>query len=94
MSSSSSVLLLFLALLSVATSNGSTNGIYRTLRVFRNETAVLPCHQLVDVSFLQVWAAPDGQNIIGPNDNNVKYSVDPTDGSLRVYVSCVLKNVF
>ena len=78
---------LFLLALVVVSSSAADSRVYRTLRVFRNETAVRPCHELVNVSFLQVWAAPDGQTIIGPNDNNGKYSVDLTDGSLRVYVS-------
>lgn len=84
---SSALFLLMLTLMSVAADSNGGCTVYRTLRVFRNETAVLPCHELVNVSFLQVWAAPDGQNIIGPNDNNVKYSVDRNDGSLRVYES-------
>ena len=107
-SSSSSLivlgLLLSLSVIANAASSGNNNQQQqqqqqqeeqrRTLRVFRNETAHLPCYRLVDVSLLQVWVAPgtdastsDGLVVIGADQQSgTKYAVDQIDGSLTVFV--------
>ena len=105
-SSSSSLivlgLLLSLSVIANAASSGNNNQQQqqqqeeqrRTLRVFRNETAHLPCYRLVDVSLLQVWVAPgtvdptsDGLVVIGADQQTgTKYAVDQIDGSLTVFV--------
>ena len=60
---------------------------HRAIRVKRNETALLPCWELVDPNHLIFWSVSE-HLFIRPGDDSFdgKYSVD-SNGSLIVQVS-------